>query len=151
MSKEPNKVDDYLKSLKDGLNDIGNKMTKMVDDVFSGEASATGELRLVADEFETDDLYIIELEVPGVDKKEVSVQVVDGILIISGTRSRNMTFENPRMHRKERRFGEFRRTFTVPAFVELENIKARFDIGVLTIQFPKKVSKTDDSTSIDIE
>ncbi|MEM6633112.1 MAG: Hsp20/alpha crystallin family protein [Bacteroidota bacterium] len=151
MNKEPNKVDDYLRSLKDGLNDIGNKMTKMVDDVFSGEVAATGEVKLVADEFETDDMYVIELEVPGVEKKEVSVQVVDGILIISGARKRNEAFESPRLHRRERRFGEFQRSFTVPAFVELENIKARFDHGVLTIQFPKKVSKTDDSTNIDIE
>ena len=144
-------MDDYLRSLKDGLNDIGTKMTKMVDDVFSGDAMAQGELRLVADEFETEDHYVIELEVPGVEKKEVNVQVVDGILIISGTKKRASEFEEARMHRRERRFGEFQRSFTVPAFVELENIKARFDQGVLTVRFPKTKSTKEKATEINID
>lgn len=150
MSKD-NKVDDYLRSLKDGLNDIGTKMTKMVDDVFSAEVGAQGEVRIIADEFETDDHYVIELEVPGIIKEETSVQVVDGILIVSGKKQRASEFAEVRFHRRERRLGEYQRSFTVPAFVELENIKARFDLGILTIRFPKTKSKKDNATEINID
>ena len=150
MNKEPNKMDDYLKSLKEGLNDIGTKMTRMVDEVFTGEGHE-GEIRIAADEFETDDQYLYELEIPGVAKEAVSVQVVDGILIISGKKKRSDAYESPKVHRKERRFGEFQRSFTVPAFVDLENIKARFEDGILTIRFPKKKATKDESTKVDIE
>jgi len=150
MNREPQKPEDYLRSLREGLNDLGQKMNKMVDDVFSGEM-AGGEVRVLADEFETSDMYIISMELPGVSKDQVSLQVVDGVLNVQGKKIRSSEFVQPRLHKRERRFGEFSRSFPLPGFVDLDNIKAKFDEGILTISFPKKQTQTEASTDINIE
>ncbi len=150
MSKEQQKPEDYLRSLREGLNDIGQKVNKVIDDVFSGEV-IVGEVRVAADEFETNDHFMIEIEIPGVKKEDINLQVVDGVLNITGKKTSGTSNDNLRYHKRERRFGDFSRSFPLPGFVELENIKAKFDYGVLTVSFPKTNPTSEGSTDINID
>jgi len=150
MSKDQQKPEDYLRSLREGLNDLGQKVNRVIDDVFTGEAMV-GEVKALADEFETDTHYIIEIELPGVKKEEIHLQVVDGVLNITGKKVRGEAYTNPRLHKRERRFGEFSRSFPLPGFVELENIKAKSENGILTVMFPKNKPESEQSTDINIE
>ena len=121
----------------------------MVEDVFSGETFG-GDGKINTDEYEQGDQYIIEMELPGVKKSDLNLQVIDGVLQVKGTKHRSAT-EGKTFHRQERRFGDFSRSFPLPGYVKLEKIKAAFDEGILTITFGKTEPSEDEQTSIEIE
>ena len=148
MNKE-NKADDYFRSFKEGFNELGQKVNRMVDD-FLNKEGMSGEARIAADEYETADLYLIEMELPGLKKADVSLKVVDGVLNVKGEKVGGEN-EVIRTHRRERSYGSFMRSFPLPAYVELEKIKARFEEGVLTVRFQKSQTDQDDQTDINIE
>ena len=91
---------------------------------------------------ETEDQYLIHVDLPGIPKKDVKVSYKDNRLTISGERKEEEKEETDNYLRKERYFGSFVRTFTLPAAVNEEDIKANFKEGVLTVTVPKaEVSK----------
>lgn len=91
---------------------------------------------------ENDDAYLINVDLPGISKKDVKVSYKDNRLTISGERNEKEKEEKDNYLRKERYFGSFVRSFTLPAAVKEDNIKANFKDGVLTVTVPKaEVSK----------
>lgn len=100
-----------------------------------------------ADLTETDEAYTIRLDVPGVTKDNINVNLQGNSLTISGERSGDWSAEGEERVRVERVFGTFNRTFTLPEAVDHENIEASYDDGVLTITVPK----TEESTRRQIE
>ena len=91
---------------------------------------------------ENEDQYLIHVDLPGIPKKDVKVSYKDNRLTISGERKKEEKEEKDNFLRKERYFGSFVRTFTLPVDVKEDNIKANFKDGVLTVTVPKaEVSK----------
>lgn len=88
---------------------------------------------------ETKDNYIIDVEMPGVEKDEISLDLSDGYLTISAKREHKATEEDRKENyiRRERSFGQMRRSFYV-GDVNKDNIDARLEKGVLQIVLPKK-------------
>lgn len=106
----------------------------MMDD--DGErASAIWSPRM--DLTEAEDRYHLHVDLPGVSKEDVSIQVEDERLSIRGKRHEETTTESEDMVRKERSFGTFYRAIGLPRSVNEENITATFDNGVLSIEIPK--------------
>ena len=68
---------------------------------------------------EKDDQVIVTAEVPGVDKKDLKLTLQDNILTIEGEKKNEIVSEEQNCFRKERKFGSFKRTFTLPFEVEL--------------------------------
>jgi HSP20 family protein len=89
------------------------------------------------DAWETDDALVISVDLPGVRKEDVSIEVDDGVLTISGTRERKVEQREDRFYRFERRYGAFSRSVTLPQGVDESTIKAQFENGVLEITVPK--------------
>ena len=86
---------------------------------------------------EADSKYLVTIDLPGVDKKDVEVNVSDGILTVSGERKVvNQDSENNRV-RCESTHGAFSRSFELSTEIETDKIKAKFKNGVLTITIPK--------------
>lgn len=86
---------------------------------------------------ETDSDYTLSADLPGLSKKDVKVEVNDGMLTIRGERAdKNETHEG-NFHRRERVFGTFERSFHLPEEVNEEKISASFKNGQLHISFPK--------------
>jgi HSP20 family protein len=108
----------------------------MFDELVRGKDGGSG-YQPRADVWETREEMIFELDLPGFDKKEVNVQVRDNAVVVRGMRKRKVE-GNVTVHLKERTFGEFERTFTVPANVDQSKIKAKFDNGMLRITMPKE-------------
>lgn len=81
--------------------------------------------------------YVIALEVPGVKPEEVKIHLDGNRLIVSGEKKQEVEERTDRLHRFERRFGSFSRTFTLPDTVNTEAIEARTQHGVLTLTLPK--------------
>jgi HSP20 family protein len=90
---------------------------------------------------ETEDSFYVTLDLPGVNPDEVSIEVHDGKLTISGNRAGNVTSEGFKYHRIERKSGEFQRLVSVPKEVDVEKIDAAYEHGVLVVTLPKVAKK----------
>jgi HSP20 family protein len=86
---------------------------------------------------ETEKEYVLELEMPGVDKKDINVAVEDEELIISGGNTEKTEKTEEGYLRKEIRSTRFHRTFRLGGSVDSENIKAKLESGILTVVLPK--------------
>jgi HSP20 family protein len=89
------------------------------------------------DVWETDDELVLALDLPGIPQDQVSIEVEDGVLTVSGERERTVEQSNERFSRFERRYGTFSRSVTLPQGVDESRIRASFADGVLEIRVPK--------------
>jgi HSP20 family protein len=85
---------------------------------------------------ETDDAWIIEAEVPGVNKKDVNVEVRDNEIVITGEIKQRE--RKGIIRRRTRRVGEFEFRATFPGDADADDIKADVDDGLLTVRVPKQ-------------
>ena len=90
------------------------------------------------DIFETDNELVLKADIPGVDQKDIDIQLENGTLSLKGERKFERDQKNKGFHRQERSYGSFVRYFTVPETIDSENVKADFQAGVLTVTLPKK-------------
>ncbi|PHU10500.1 18.5 kDa class I heat shock protein [Capsicum chinense] len=113
------------------------------------ETSAFANARI--DWKETPQAHIFKVDVPGIKKEEVKVEVEEGrILQISGERSREQEEKNDQWHRMERSSGKFLRRFRLPENTKMGAIKAAMEDGVLTVTVPKEEQKKPEVKAIDI-
>ncbi|WP_138429865.1 Hsp20/alpha crystallin family protein [Fodinibius saliphilus] len=98
---------------------------------------------------ETDDEYIVKVDLPGISKKDIEVNYKDHRLTIAGERKLAEEEENKNMIRRERYFGTFLRTYTLPDAISEDKIKAKFKDGVLTVLVPKVEVKKPTQIQID--
>jgi HSP20 family protein len=89
------------------------------------------------DIFETDETVIVRVELPGVDPEDVEISVTDRTLRLSGEKKGERVRTGARFHRVERRFGSFSRTVQLPCEIEVDEINAIYEKGVLMIVLPK--------------
>lgn len=91
---------------------------------------------------ESENSYEIEIELPGFDKNDVKAQLSNGYLVISASKTENKDEQDGKKYlRRERYTGSCSRSFYVGDALRQEDIKARFDKGVLTLIVPKHVEK----------
>lgn len=81
--------------------------------------------------------YLLKADLPAVSKNDVKVSFNEGVLEIAGERKQEKKEASRRLHRSERTYGAFLRSFTLPAAAEGEKAKAEFHEGVLTVRIPK--------------
>jgi HSP20 family protein len=91
----------------------------------------------VADVVERADAYVIELELPGLDRHDVSVQAHGGELIVRGQRGPSAGGRPESFHRLERRHGPFARSFRLPGGIDASGIAAELNEGVLRLTVAK--------------
>jgi len=96
---------------------------------------------------ETDDTLRIRLDLPGMTKDDISINLQNNTLTVRGERESERTADDEDYVRVERAFGTFHRTFTLPDATDAENIEATYEDGVLKIRIPK----TEESTRRQIE
>ena len=89
------------------------------------------------DIYETEDRFVVTLELPGIEPDAVDVSVEDSTLTVQGERSFYSDVDEQSFHRVERRYGRFQRSLSLPATADSEHIAASFDKGVLTVEVPK--------------
>ena len=87
---------------------------------------------------ETEKAYIVKADLPGVDPKDVEVDVHDGILTVRGEKKEEKEEKHKNYHRSERFIGQFYRSLPLPAGADENNVQATSHKGVLTISIPKK-------------
>jgi HSP20 family protein len=90
-----------------------------------------------ADIHETENELVVIADLPGVDSKSIDVRVENNVLTLTGERKLQETAENVNVHRLERMYGAFARSFTLSTAVNTERIQANYKDGVLRITLPK--------------
>ena len=88
------------------------------------------------DVFERDNRLVTRVDLPGIKKEDVSVEVTDGHLALSGERKRETEEKNDNLYHSEREYGSFYRAVPLPEGVKLEDVKATFADGVLEVSVP---------------
>ena len=86
---------------------------------------------------ETDKEIVLDVEIPGIDKKDIKVEVKDNTLSISGERNQEKKTENAESSRIECHYGKFERTFTLPDTVLTDTVSAKYKDGILILTLPK--------------
>jgi len=127
-----------------GLETLGNRMRNLFDyptflapSVFTAPVLETGEWWPAVELVEADGEFVLTAEIPGMPKENVDISVEDNVLTLKGEKKFEHEEERDRMHVRERRYGTFERSFTLPRNVEAGKIKAEYRDGVVEIHMPK--------------
>ena len=87
---------------------------------------------------DADKEYAVSMDIPGMKKEEISIEIKDNHLYVTGERKFENKSEKQSVLRTERRYGKFSRIFTLPQDVRADGIEAKFENGVLDIILPKE-------------
>ena len=90
-----------------------------------------------ADFYETDEEFVLEMNLPGFTENNVDVNLEQGVLSITGEHSEEDEEEKGTYHLRERSWRRFTRSFSIPHTIDVENVDADFAQGVLTVRLPK--------------
>lgn len=115
--------------------DVYDRLGQLMSAALGGvEDGAVGPWIPMADISETEDSFVVEVDVPGVNKDQIDIQLSERELIVSGSIEER---EHERRHRKTRRTGSFELRTLLPGDVDAERVDARLHDGVLTLSLPK--------------
>lgn len=122
------------------LEEISNRLNTM----FGREGGEQATSRLAVSDWsptvdieETENEFLVTAELPGVEKKDIHLKVEDGRLVVQGERKTEKEEKEKRVHRIERCYGSFFRSFTLPREVDKKKISADFHDGLLKVHLPK--------------
>jgi HSP20 family protein len=102
------------------------------------EPSSTTSWSPAVDIYETDNEILVQAELPGVDRKDIALQLENNVLTLRGDRRFEKETNQENYHRIERSYGGFSRAFTIPTIVDEDKIRADYKDGILKIALPKK-------------
>ncbi|MBI4825326.1 MAG: Hsp20/alpha crystallin family protein [Nitrospirae bacterium] len=110
-----------------------------------------GELSPSVDIYEENGNIVLKAELPGMDKKDIDVNLTNRSVTISGEKKREEKTEKKDYYRYESSCGSFSRSFTLPAEIQADKAKASFKDGVLKITIPKTEEAKKKEKKLDIE
>jgi HSP20 family protein len=129
----------------DPFRDLGmiqDRMNRLFEDAGRGwrsdEPTATTTWSPAVDIFETEGEIVVKAELPGMERKDITLNLEKNVLTLKGERRFEKDTKEDNYHRIERSYGTFSRAFSIPATVDEENIRADYKDGVLKIVLPKK-------------
>ena len=102
------------------------------------EALTTTAFAPPVDIYEDEHSIILKLEVPGIDEKDIDVRIENNTLVVHGERKIEKEEKEENFRRVERQYGSFTRSFALPSSVDLEQVSANYENGVLKIKLAKK-------------
>jgi HSP20 family protein len=138
-----------IATLQDRINRLFEDAFPRADD--EEDLSAGAVWRPYADIFETDSGVTILMDLPGVEKEDVSVEVKENILSITGSRTCEAAVDDNQYYRRERSTGSFKRSFGMRGAVAPDKIRASFKNGVLRIELEKPLEEKPRQVSVKID
>ena len=123
-----------------------HQMNHLFNDVFRPVVRGDEELSMwnqypTVDIYDNDEHIVIKAELPGIHKKDIVIDVKDGVLTLKGERSSDNEIKEEKYYCRERTFGKFERIFKLPSDVDSEKISADYKDGILKIDIPKPEGK----------
>ena len=137
MSQQWNPLQDLV-VLQDRMNRLFEDATQRRNQAdAAGDDFERADWTPAADIYETESGFLLALDLPGIDREALEIDVEDNRLIVKGTR----TIEESKQYRTERPRGKFLRTFSVPGSVDQGKIGAEYKDGVLQIRLPRRTEQ----------
>ncbi len=142
------------------LESLQSDMNRLFDGFFGGRQGNGGASRRwipAMDLVEAGDHLVLRADLPGIDEKDVDIEVKDGVLTISGERRAEHESKEEGFYRVERATGSFSRSLSLPEGIDPDKVTANFDRGVLEVRIPKPEQRNprriaiggDDKTAIE--
>jgi len=128
-----NQVDRLFRDFENGF--LQTPFYRDIDNLFRRDAGFS--VSPAIDIAEKDKAFEVTAELPGLDAKDIDLQLSDGVLTIKGEKTEEKEEKSKDRHVSERRYGSFRRSLQVPASVDADKIEASYRSGVLTVTLPK--------------
>ena len=127
------------------LGTLQNEMNRLFNTVFDAPAPGNGgTLRRwmpPMDLVETGDHFVLRADLPGLSEDDISIELEDGTLTVSGERKAEHESKSEGYYRVERAFGTFSRSLTLPKGINADAVSASFDRGVLEVRIPKPAER----------
>ena len=142
---------------RDPFTSFRRQVDRLFDDFFtpleprSFGAPAGQEVWPSVDVHETDKAYKVTAELPGLEQKDVEVNLRDNALTISGEKRQEHSEADGGRTYTERSFGRFQRTIPLAAEVDADKVQASFKNGVLTVEAPKNPAARDKTRRIEVK
>lgn len=138
--REPRTLGSWLR--RGPLETLREEMEELASRAFGEEGALWSGERMVPslDLSETDGALEVRMDVPGVEPKDLDIQVNGNLLTICGQRKEEREEKGKTYHRVERRTGSFSRSVTLPVAVKEDAVEAQYKDGILTIKLPKTES-----------
>jgi HSP20 family protein len=134
------------------IHSIQQEMNRLFGSYFdspTAQAGVTGRRWIPAmDLVEEGEEYVLRADLPGVEEKDVKIELDDRVLEVSGQRSSSVEDRGEGYYRVERASGSFSRSLTLPEGIDPDAIKASFDKGVLEVRIPKPEERKPKRVSI---
>ena len=115
-------------------------LNRLFDNFFAGRNDGRGIARRwvpAMDLVESEDEYVLRVDLPGMERDDVELELKENVLTLSGRREAEHEDTQKGFHRVERSFGSFSRSLELPAGVDPDALSADFDRGVLEVRIPK--------------
>jgi HSP20 family protein len=122
------------------LSSLQTDMNRLFNAAFDTSPAGNGQARRwtpAMDLLETDEEFVLRADLPGMTESDVSVELEDNVLTVSGERKTEHEDKREGFYRMERSFGSFSRSLTLPKGIDPEAVSAQFDRGVLEVRIPK--------------
>jgi HSP20 family protein len=138
MSQQWNPLQDLM-MLQDRMNRLFEDATQRRNqaDARAGDEFERADWTPASDIYETETGYLIAIDLPGIDRQALEIDIDDNRLVVKGIRA----VSESKKHRSERPSGKFLRTYSVPGAVEQAKIAAEYKDGVLQISLPKRTEQ----------
>ena len=124
---------------------VQDRMNRIFEEAFRGAPRGTeeewalgGAWAPAVDIYEHEGNLVLKAELPGIDPKDVDVQVENNVLTLRGERKFDSEVKREEYHRVERAYGTFSRSFTLPNVIDTAKIQAEFKDGVLRVTLPQR-------------
>ena len=120
-----------------GFSELEQQFDRLFNGNLPGMRGAAGTWLPPVDIHETDDAFILEADLPGLTKEDISLSVVEDRITLKGSRKREENHVEKGYRRYERAEGAFERSFRIDGGIDAAKVEARFENGVLTVRLPK--------------
>jgi len=114
-----------------------NEINRLFEDFFERPGGNFGGFTPAADLYESNEAFVLEMELPGFTHDDVEVTIEQGVLTIRGVRRARAEESGETYHLRERASGRFSRSFALPSSVNADEVEASFEEGILTVDLPK--------------
>jgi HSP20 family protein len=134
---EPARPLTLLEEMERGFENLLRRPFSLMHPSFWPATGLTPEFSMICDIYEDNGNVVVKAELPGMEKKDLNVEIAGDVLTISGEKKKEEKIEEKNYYRMERSTGAFSRSFGLPTSVQTEKIKAHFKDGVLEVIIPK--------------
>ncbi|MBC7111204.1 MAG: Hsp20/alpha crystallin family protein [Methanothermobacter sp.] len=121
-------MEDMIKNMREMQKEFEKKISEYAENIPE---------KLSMDVMETDDAIIIKTDLPGVKKEDINIELTENTISISAVFEEEVEVKEADFIKKERKYGEAKREMRLPEKIRVEDAKAKFENGVLTVELPK--------------